>query len=145
MLADGEAEQLPGPEAGLGLLMFDMPNRFDVYLHDTPDRTIFKRENRRISHGCIRVQDPRDFAALLLRQPIDRINQGIARGGTTRHELPSLMPVFVVYETAFLDTIGTLQFRPDFYHRDAEIWQQLERRPTARVLTLAPRKEDLLF
>jgi murein L,D-transpeptidase YcbB/YkuD len=55
------------------------------------------------------------------------------------------MPVFVVYETAFLDTIGTLQFRPDFYHRDAEIWQQLERRPTARVLTLAPRKEDLLF
>lgn len=145
MLASGEAEQLPGPEAGLGYLMFDMPNRFDVYLHDTPDRNIFKRENRRISHGCIRVQDPRDFAALLLQQPIDRINQGIAQGGTTRHELPSLMPVFVVYETAFLDTTGTLQFRPDFYHRDPEIWQQLERRPTARVLTSAPRKEDLLF
>ena len=127
MLAGGEAEQLPGPTAGLGLLMFDMPNRFDVYLHDTPDRYIFNRENRRISHGCIRVQDPRDFAALLLRQPVDRINQAIATGRTTRHQLPTPMPVFVVYETAFVAIDGTLQFRPDFYHRDAEIWQQLQR------------------
>ena len=125
MLAGGEAEQLPGPTAGLGLLMFDMPNRFDVYLHDTPERNIFNRENRRISHGCIRVQDPRDFAALLLQQPIDRINREIAAGGTTRHPLPTPMPVFVVYETAFLGTNGTLQFRPDFYQRDAEIWRAL--------------------
>ncbi len=130
MLAGGEAEQLPGPEAGLGLLMFDMPNQFDVYLHDTPERNIFNRENRRISHGCIRVQNPRDFAALVLQQPIDRINQGIAMGGTTRHQLPTPIPVFVVYQTAFLETNGALQFRPDFYHRDADIWQQLERRPT---------------
>jgi murein L,D-transpeptidase YcbB/YkuD len=128
MLAGGEAEQLPGPDAGLGLIMFDMPNRFDVYLHDTPDRYIFGRDNRRISHGCIRVQNPRDFAALLLRQPIDRINQGIALGSTTRHDLPTPVPVFVVYETAFLDTGGTLQFRPDFYQRDAEIFRALDSR-----------------
>lgn len=125
MLADGEAEQLPGPEAGLGLIMFDMPNRFDVYLHDTPDRYIFNRDNRRISHGCIRVQDPRDLAALLLREPIGRINQGIAIGSTTRHNLPTPVPVFVVYETAFVDTVGTLQFRPDFYDRDADIFRAL--------------------
>jgi murein L,D-transpeptidase YcbB/YkuD len=125
MLAGGEAEQLPGPDAGLGLIMFDMPNRFDVYLHDTPDRYIFSRDNRRISHGCIRVQNPRDLAALLLRQPIDRINQGIAIGSTTRHDLPTPVPVFVVYETAFVDTGGTLQFRPDFYRRDAEIWREM--------------------
>ncbi len=80
MLANGEVEQLPGPDAGLGLIMFDMPNRFDVYLHDTPDRDIFSRENRRISHGCIRVQNPRDFAALLMEQPIDAIDRG-DRGG----------------------------------------------------------------
>jgi murein L,D-transpeptidase YcbB/YkuD len=128
MLEDGEAEQLPGPEAGLGLIMFDMPNRFDVYLHDTPDRYIFNRDNRRISHGCIRVQDPRDFAALLLRQPVDAIDQGIAIGSTTRHDLPTPVPVFVVYETAFVDTQGMLQFRPDFYQRDGEIWRALERR-----------------
>ncbi len=127
LLAGGEAEQLPGPTAGLGLLMFDMPNRFDVYLHDTPDRYIFNRDNRRISHGCIRVQNPRDFAALLLQQPISKVDQGIAIGGTTRHLLPSPMPVFVVYETAFLGSNGMVQFRPDFYHRDADIVRALVR------------------
>jgi murein L,D-transpeptidase YcbB/YkuD len=129
LLTNGEVEQLPGPDAGLGLIMFDMPNRFDVYLHDTPDRYIFNRENRRISHGCIRVQNPREFAALLMQQSIDTINQGIAMGNTTRHNLPVPVPVFVVYETAFVDTDETLQFRPDFYNRDAGIWQQLQKRP----------------
>ena len=80
VLANGEVEQQPGPDAGLGYIMFDMPNRFDVYLHDTPDRTVFSRDNRRISHGCIRVQDPRDFAALLMDKPLDAINGG-DRGG----------------------------------------------------------------
>ncbi len=132
MLANGEAEQLPGPEAGLGLVMFDMPNKFDVYLHDTPDRYIFNRDNRRISHGCIRVQNPREFAALLLQQPIDTIDQGIATGNTTRNNLPEPVPVFVVYQTAFVDTDGMLQFGQDFYNRDAEIWRQLQKRPQER-------------
>jgi murein L,D-transpeptidase YcbB/YkuD len=127
--ANGEIEQLPGPQAGLGLIMFDMPNRFDVYLHDTPERSIFGRTNRRISHGCIRVQNPLEFAALLLEQPIDAIHQGIAAGGTTRHTLPKPVPVFVIYQTAFADIDEKLQFRPDFYNRDADIWQQLQRRP----------------
>jgi len=129
LLANGEVEQLPGPEAGLGLIMFDMPNRFDVYLHDTPDKSIFKLGNRRISHGCIRVQDPVGLAALLMRQPVEAIRQGIAMGSTTRHELPTPTPVFVVYQTAFVDTHGRLQFRPDFYDRDAEVWQKLQRVP----------------
>ncbi len=133
MLANGEAEQLPGPDAGLGYIMFDMPNRFDVFLHDTPGRYIFNRDNRRISHGCIRVQNPRQLAALLLQEPIAAIDQGIAAGGTTRHDLPTPVPVFVVYQTAFLDTDGTLQFRPDFYSRDAEIWQKLQTRPQPRT------------
>lgn len=128
LLAGGEAEQLPGPDAGLGLIMFDMPNRFDVYLHDTPDKRPFKRENRRISHGCIRVQEPREFAALLMREPIGMIDQGIAAGSTKREKLPTPVPVFVVYQTAFVDAGGALQFRPDFYQRDAEIWQQLQTR-----------------
>ena len=135
MLAGGEAEQLPGPDAGLGLIMFDMPNRFDVFLHDTPDRFIFNRDNRRISHGCIRVQNPRELGALLLQEPLNRINQGIAIGSTTRHDLPTPVPVFVVYETVFLDAGDTLQFRPDFYQRDAKIWQELERRPQRRGVT----------
>src|SRR5574337_410341 len=112
--------------------MFDMPNRFDVYLHDTPDQYIFSRDNRRISHGCIRVQNPREFAALLMRQPIDAIDQGIAMGSTTRNALPKPVPVLVVYQTAFADPDGTLQFRPDFYNRDAEIWEKMRSRPQGR-------------
>lgn len=133
LLANGEVEQLPGPEAGLGLIMFDMPNRFDVYLHDTPNRLIFSRANRRISHGCIRVENPREFAALLMDEPIGVIDQGIAAGDTTRNDLQTPVPVFVVYQTAFLDTAGTLQFRPDFYSRDAAIWRSLQKRPPRQV------------
>lgn len=132
MLSNGEIEQLPGPEAGLGQLMFNMPNRFDVYLHDTPDRYIFNRDNRRLSHGCIRVQNPRDFAALLMEQPVEKIDTEIATGATTKKSLPEPMPVFVVYLTAFADTAGKLQLVPDFYNRDNAIWRDLQPRPRKR-------------
>jgi murein L,D-transpeptidase YcbB/YkuD len=132
MLTNGEVEQLPGPDAGLGLLMFDMPNKFDVYMHDTPNKHIFDRENRRISHGCIRLENPHELAALLMQQPIDAINQGIAIGRTTRNRLPTPVPVFVVYQTASVDPDGTVQYYPDFYNRDVEIWQKLQRLPLGR-------------
>src|SRR5581483_949731 len=107
-------------------LMLEMNNRFDVYLHDTPSKSLFNRADRRISHGCIRVEKSRELAALLLRQTIDEIGQAIAAGGTSRRALPQPVSVFVVYETAFADADGALQFRPDVYGRDAEIWAQLE-------------------
>jgi murein L,D-transpeptidase YcbB/YkuD len=122
---DGGLQQLPGPNAGLGQLKFEMENRFDVYLHDTPSKNLFDRDNRRISHGCIRVQNPRELAALLMQQPIEAISKAIATGSTTRSNLPSPVPVFVVYQTAFVDIDGTLQFRPDIYNRDLEIWSYL--------------------
>ncbi len=122
---DGGLQQLPGPDAGLGLIKFEMKNRFGVYLHDTPDKNLFNRDNRRISHGCIRVQNPRELAALLMQQPIDTVDQAIATGSTDRSDLSAPVPVFVVYETAFVDTDGKLQFRPDVYNRDAEIWRHL--------------------
>ena len=127
MLPDGGVEQLAGPNSGLGQLMFEMKNRFDVYLHDTPSKGPFSRDDRRISHGCIRVENPRELAALLMRQPIDAINQAIATGSTTLGNLPRPVPVFVVYETAFADADGRLQFIADPYGRDAEIWQYLNR------------------
>jgi murein L,D-transpeptidase YcbB/YkuD len=126
MLPNGGLQQLPGPNAGLGQLKFEMENRFGVYLHDTPTKNLFSRDNRRISHGCIRVQNPRELAALLMQQPIDTINQAITSGGTTRRNLPAPVPVFVVYQTAFVDINGALQFRPDVYNRDVEIWPYLD-------------------
>ncbi|PYD68091.1 L,D-transpeptidase scaffold domain-containing protein [Komagataeibacter swingsii] len=138
MLPNGEIEQMAGSEAGLGLLMFDMPNRFDVYLHDTPDRSLFNRVNRRISHGCIRVQNPRELAALLLKEPLRTVDQDIATGKTTRHTLPKGVPVFVIYQTAFVDENGLLRYVPDFYNRDPALWKLLHRPPRgARASTLA--------
>jgi L,D-transpeptidase YcbB len=133
VLPDGGLQQLPGPNSGLGQMMVEMANRFDVYLHDTPSKNLFSREDRRISHGCIRVEHPREFAALLMQQPDEAIDQAIAKGNTTRSDLPQPVPVFVIYETAFADGDGRLQFRPDIYGRDDEIWIQLDagRQPVA--------------
>jgi murein L,D-transpeptidase YcbB/YkuD len=125
MRPNGEVEQMPGPTAGLGYILFDMPNPFDVYLHDTPDRFVFSRGNRQMSRGCIRVENPRELAALLMRQPLEAIDQKIADGSTIRTRLPRPVPVFVTYHTAFLDDDGTIQFRPDFYARDAGLMQRL--------------------
>jgi murein L,D-transpeptidase YcbB/YkuD len=120
--------------SALGHLMFEMRNRFDVYLHDTPSRELFNREDRRISHGCIRVENPRKLAALLLEQPSEAVDRSIATGDTTRSALPVPVPVFVVYQTAFADAEGRLQFRPDVYGRDAAVWQSLK--PTGPVVAL---------
>jgi len=126
LLPDGGLQQTAGANSGLGQLMFYMNNRFDVYLHDTPSKNLFSRDDRRISHGCIRVEEPRKLAALLMQQPVDAIDQAIATGTTTWGALPKPVPVFVVYETAFADVDGKLQFRADIYGRDAEIWQSLD-------------------
>jgi murein L,D-transpeptidase YcbB/YkuD len=138
MRDNGEVEQLAGPGAGLGYLLFDMPNRFDVFLHDTPDRFLFGRSNRRMSRGCIRVQQPRELAALLMRQPVEAIDQKIEIGETARSALPRPVPVFVTYQTAFADAQGVVQFRPDFYNRDAELWRRLRREPEPEPEPPAP-------
>lgn len=129
LLPNGEAEQAPGPLAGLGVVMFDMPNRFDVFLHDTPDKSAFARENRRISNGCIRVENPLQLAALLMDRPLAAIERRVAEGRTVRDELPRPVPVFLVYHTAALAPDGTIAGRPDFYGRDEALWRALHKRP----------------
>ena len=126
MLPDGVLQQRAGAGSGLGQFLFEMPNRFDVYLHDTPSKNLFSRDGRRISHGCIRVDNAQQLAALLMEQPLEAIKQTIATGSTIRSALPKPVPVFVVYETAFAEFDGRLQFRADVYGRDAEIWQHLD-------------------
>jgi L,D-transpeptidase YcbB len=123
--SSGGLQQIAGPYSALGRLKFEMNDRFDVYLHDTPERYLFARDNRRRSHGCVRVQNPRDLAALLLGVPVTEINEGVAQGVTHRRTLPTPMPVFVVYQTAVAGADGTIDFFPDVYDRDAEIWQRL--------------------
>ncbi|MCA3281008.1 MAG: L,D-transpeptidase family protein [Roseomonas sp.] len=128
LLPNGDAKQAPGPEAGLGSVMFEMPNRFDVYLHDTPDKDAFGRENRRLSNGCIRVHNPLEFAALLMEEPVEFIQRKITTGDTLRKSLPEPMPVFVSYHTAFQAGGRDIEIRPDFYGRDEALWVRLQKR-----------------
>ena len=122
---NGAIQQLPGAGTALGQLKFEMQDRYDVYLHDTPLKNLFSRDNRRQSHGCVRVQNPRELAALLLQQPLEEVNKAIAVSSTHRRMLSAPVPVFLVYQTAFLDSDGTIAFRPDVYQRDQEIWEHL--------------------
>jgi len=134
----GGIQQLPGNGTALGQLKFEMPNRFDVYLHDTPLKNLFSRDNRNQSHGCVRVQNPRELAALLLQDTADGVARSVAVGGTHRRELPQSMPVFITYLTAFLDDNGTIGFRRDVYERDPDIWDDLVKIPQAPLAVQVP-------
>jgi murein L,D-transpeptidase YcbB/YkuD len=121
----GAIQQEAGPYSALGRLKFEMTDRYDVYLHDTPLKSLFLSAERMMSHGCVRVEDPRALAQLLLNQGPEAIDKGIARGYTNRRALPTPLPIFIVYQTAYVETDGTIQFRSDPYERDDEIWQHL--------------------
>ena len=97
VIRNGSVVQLPGPNNALGQLKFEMPNTYDVYLHDTPLKHLFNLNDRRQSHGCVRVQYPRHLAALLLQEPIEAIDNAIALGYTHREFLPNPIPIFIFY------------------------------------------------
>jgi murein L,D-transpeptidase YcbB/YkuD len=128
LLPNGDAKQAPGPQAGLGAVMFEMPNRFDVYLHDTPDKEAFSRDNRRLSNGCIRVQNPLELAALLMDEPMEAIQKKVATGDTQRKSLPEPVPVFLLYHTAQASPGRDVDIRPDFYGRDEALWLRLQKK-----------------
>ena len=120
----GEIRQLPGPWNALGQIAFMFPNRFNVYMHDTPAKELFARPDRAHSHGCIRVQRPHDLAELVLSPDgwtRAQLDSAIATGRRSVVWLKTPIPVRLTYATAFLDDDGTLQFRPDVYRRDAEL------------------------
>ena len=125
--SNGAIQQEAGAYSALGRLKFEMDDRYDVYLHDTPTKSLFQSAARMMSHGCVRVENPRTLAVMLLGQPLEAIDKGIAAGHTNRRALPVAMPIFIVYQTAYVESDGSVQFRGDPYERDAEIWRYLTR------------------
>jgi L,D-transpeptidase YcbB len=138
----GSIQQEAGPYSALGRLKFEMTDRYDVYLHDTPLKSLFLSADRMMSHGCVRVENPRVLAQLLLNQSAEAIDKGIALGYTNRRALPTPLPIFIVYQTAYVEADGTIQFRSDPYERDDEIWQHLMpvKRPFAENTAADQRK-----
>lgn len=124
-------KQRPSRSNALGLVKFMFPNRYNIYLHDTPAKDLFAREQRDFSHGCIRLHQPFEFAyALLAAQsddPRGLFQNTLATGRETQINLEQPVPVHIVYRTAFTQAKGRMQYRGDIYGRDAKIRAALER------------------
>ena len=135
VLSGGRIRQRPGPHNALGLIKFLFPNRFNVYLHDTPSRSLFSRTVRTFSHGCIRIEKPLDLAVWVLgpnpRWPREEIEAGIAKGGERQVPVPQPVWVHVAYWTAWVDEGGVLRLGRDVYGRDAELAGRLAGRAPA--------------
>lgn len=123
--------QPPSRKNALGLVKFMFPNKYNIYLHDTPQKSLFQREVRAFSHGCIRLAQPFEFAYALLakqtenpKQFFDRI---LSSGKETKVDLEQQVPVHLIYRTAFVTPEGRAEYRRDVYGRDAKVWAALER------------------
>lgn len=121
-IVDGMIRQAPGPGNPLGKVKFIFPNDDSIYLHDTNNPGLFARAARHLSHGCVRVSNAVELARYLLRDdpawPNARLDAHLASGGTERITLRQPIPVHLVYDTAWVDADGTVQFRADVYRRD---------------------------
>nr|WP_232279232.1 L,D-transpeptidase family protein [Roseovarius sp. TM1035] len=124
-------KQPPSERNALGLVKFMFPNKYNIYLHDTPQKALFDLEKRDFSHGCIRLHQPFDFAyALLGRQESDPkafFHSVLGTGRETYVQLEQHVPVHIIYRTAFTQAQGRPQYRGDVYGRDARIWEALEK------------------
>jgi murein L,D-transpeptidase YcbB/YkuD len=123
--------QQPGGKNALGDVKFMFPNKFNVYLHDTPSRQLFAKTGRAFSHGCIRVHEPLEFATKLLgldqgltRERIDRI---VAGHQSQTVVLKRKVPIHLAYFTVWIDDSGIPNFYDDLYDRDRMVSQLLFR------------------
>jgi murein L,D-transpeptidase YcbB/YkuD len=117
--------QLPGGDNALGEVKFLFPNKDDIYLHDTPARSLFTQSSRAFSHGCIRVEKPVELAKLIMAKATNRPSEDYetlrARSGEQWINLNRPVPVYILYFTAYAHRDGSVSFHPDIYERDARL------------------------
>ena len=125
--------QDPGPRNALGRVKFIFPNKFSVYLHDSPARDLFRPAKRDFSSGCIRIEKPMELAELLLRgSPSwtpEAIGALVESGETREVSLPRSMPLYLLYWTAWVGPDGAVHFREDIYDRDPVLDKALREGP----------------
>lgn len=126
-----DMKQPPSSRNALGLVKFMFPNPYNIYLHDTPSKSLFARETRAFSHGCVRLQDPFDFAYELLSKqesnPEPYFQSILKTGRETKVDLETPLPVHIIYRTAYTQAKGRTQFRRDIYGRDKQIFGALSK------------------
>jgi L,D-transpeptidase YcbB len=127
----------PGDANSLGNVKFIMPNDFSVYLHDTPADKLFKREQRALSHGCIRLERPVDFALYLLRGQKEwnekKIKEAMRSPDPLKVDLEETYPVYILYRTVWVDDEGLVHFRKDIYGHDSRHLTYLQRKIASRL------------
>lgn len=121
--------QKPGPKNSLGLVKFLFPNSYNIYLHDSPSKSLYNEASRAFSHGCIRVSEPEKLANFLLKNDSTWNEQSIHEAMHASKEkyvtLKKTVPVFIAYFTAFIDREGKINFRKDIYNRDERLADML--------------------
>jgi murein L,D-transpeptidase YcbB/YkuD len=124
--------QLPGPANALGLVKFVFPNQYDVYMHGTPERGLFARSRRDLSHGCIRIEKPAALAAWVLRDDPewtpDRINAAMHGENSIEVKILGGAPILILYGTAVVEENGTVNFFRDVYGLDVILQTSLEQK-----------------
>lgn len=136
--ATGERlQQRAGPKSALGQIKFDFDNRYGVYLHDTPGHAAFAQQSRLASHGCVRLDQPRALALMLLEDDpkwtAAAIADEIDAKKTERVILKRPTAVLIFYWTAFVGPDGVMNFRPDFYGWDSELMQRIAAAPSSKA------------
>lgn len=121
--------QLPGPDNSLGRVKFLFPNSFNIYFHDTNAKSLFEKDKRAFSHGCIRLAEPEKMAQYLLRdQPewtTEKIEDAMNSGNERYVKLKTPVPVIITYYTAWVDDNGQLNFRDDIYSHDQTLGDKM--------------------
>jgi murein L,D-transpeptidase YcbB/YkuD len=121
--------QRPGPGNALGKVKFLFPNSFNIYFHDTPSKSLFAKDKRAFSHGCIRLSDPEKMARYVLRdQPEwtdEKIFDAMNSGSEKYVKVKNPIPVVITYYTAWVDENGQLNFRDDIYGHDERLMAKM--------------------
>lgn len=116
--------QRPGGKNSLGKVKFLFPNSFNIYFHDTPAKSLFEKDKRAYSHGCIRLAEPEKMAQYLLRNhpwTPEKIQAAMNSGNEQYVKLKKAIPVIITYYTAWVDNNGQLNFRDDIYEHDRKL------------------------
>ncbi|MEK1895007.1 MAG: L,D-transpeptidase family protein [Rhizobium sp.] len=124
--------QPPSDDNALGELKILFPNAHAIYMHDTPSKSFFKRDMRALSHGCVRLAEPRAMAAAVLNTSVDQIGKEIATGKNHALQVPQKIPVYVAYFTAWPNKDGVVQYFDDVYGRDAYVQKAFDATTKAR-------------
>ncbi|QQX82299.1 L,D-transpeptidase family protein [Shewanella sp. KX20019] len=124
LLKEYRLVQAPGRYNALGKFRFSIPNNSSIYMHDTPARYLFANQYRALSHGCIRLSKPRELTKYLFEQQYmvnsHKIENALEHGYSSHFRLQQPIPVFITYNTSWVASDGSIQFRNDIYNMDGD-------------------------